>query len=228
MMNRKQLAFYSAFITAAFLLIFMRYSFSLTVGLALLALVLTVLSGQDAQPAHAAGGAAAQTLRTGGAHKSKAGAESAAPVVSEVDLEALKKLLQRGSGEGARPLLVNFWATWCEPCREEFPDLIKINDQYSKHNLELITVSLDDPADIKTTVPAFLREMRSTMPAYLLNVVDPDIVITMIDPEWHGALPATFLYDASGKMVFKHTGRFDTLSLRAAIDKVTDKVTSVK
>jgi thiol-disulfide isomerase/thioredoxin len=203
----------------------MRYSFSLIVGLALLALVLTALGGQHGRVAHAAEGAAAQGGRTGQAHKSGAGAESAAPVISEIDQEALKKLLQREGGKGARPLLVNFWATWCEPCREEFPDLVKINADYSKRNLEIVTISLDDPADIKTSVPGFLREMRATMPAYLLNVVDPDIVIAMIDPEWRGALPATFLYDATGKMVFKHTGRFDTAELRAAIDKVTDQVT---
>jgi thiol-disulfide isomerase/thioredoxin len=173
--------------------------------------------------------AIAQASKTGEARKSKVAAESAAPVVHEIDQEALKKLLQRETGEGARPLLVNFWATWCEPCREEFPDLVKINADYGKQNLELITISLDDPAEIKTTVAQFLREMRSPLPSYLLNVVDPDLVISMIDPAWRGALPATFLYDAQGQMVFKHTGRFDTKELRAAIDKVTtDKVTSGK
>jgi thiol-disulfide isomerase/thioredoxin len=192
----------------------MRYSFFFALGPALAALVLTMLPERHVT-AHAAQG------KTGQAHKSKAAAESAGPVVREVDQEALKKLLQRGAGKDARPLLVNFWATWCVPCREEFPDLIKINADYSKRNLEAITITLDDPAEIKTTVPQFLREMRSDMPAYLLNVIDPDIVITMIDPQWHGGLPATFLYDASGQMVFKHTGRFNTQELRAAIDKVT-------
>jgi thiol-disulfide isomerase/thioredoxin len=158
--------------------------------------------------------------KTGQAHKRNAGRET--PVVREVDLEALKKLLHREAGAEARPLLVNFWATWCVPCREEFPDLVKINADYAKSNLEVITISLDDPAEIKTTVPQFLREARAgELPAYLLNVIDPDIVINMIDPQWRGALPATFLYDASGQMVFKHTGRFDVRELRTAIDKVT-------
>jgi len=173
--------------------------------------------------------AVAQAGKTGQAHKDKPAGASATPVIHEIDQEALKKLLQREAGTGARPLLVNFWATWCEPCREEFPDLVKINADYGKRNLELITISLDDPADVKTTVADFLREMRSPLPSYLLNVVDPDLVITMIDPEWRGALPATFLYDSTGQMVFKHTGRFDTEELRAAIDKVTtDKVTTGK
>ena len=183
-----------------------------------------------APPVHAARARLALAVEhqaTAQTHSAKAGGaakETAAQVVSEVDLEGLKKLLERGrhtTGKDARALLVNFWATWCEPCREEFPDLVRINTDYSERNLDFITVSLDDPAEIKSSVPEFLRQMRAPMPAYLLNVVDPEIVIKAVDPEWGGGLPATFLYDASGRMVFKHTGRVKAEELRAAIDKVT-------
>lgn len=84
----------------------------------------------------------------------------------------------------------------------------------------MIAVSLDDLAEIKTEVPKFLRQMRATMPAYLLDVSDPDQIISVIDPKWSGALPATFLYDAQGKMVFKHFGRIKPLEVRAAIEKL--------
>ncbi len=199
----------------------MRYFLSFAAGLAVLALTMTVLPEQRVQPAHAAQGKSGQAHKTKGA-AATAAESGAAPVIREVDLEALKKLLQRAPGKDARPLLINFWATWCEPCREEFPDLIKIKTDYGDSKLELITVSLDDPEELETKVSEFLREMRAgAMPTYLLNVIDPDIVITTIDPEWHGALPATFLYDANGQLVFKHTGRFKTEELRAAIDKVT-------
>jgi thiol-disulfide isomerase/thioredoxin len=204
----------------------MRYSFYLATGLVMLAL--TLIPAEQTQQSLIVHAAASAPLKhgpsaKGQAHKTKAGrAASRTVVVREIDLEALKKLLQRETGAAARPLLVNFWATWCVPCREEFPDLVKINSDYAKSNLEVITISLDDPDEIKTTVPQFLREVRARdLPAYLLNVVDPDIAINTIDSQWRGALPATFLYDASGQMVFKHTGRFDTRELRAAIDKVT-------
>ncbi len=143
------------------------------------------------------------------------------PEVREINLEALQKILERAPGKDARPILVSFWATWCEPCREEFPDLVRINADYEKRNLDFITVSLDEPSEIKTSVPKFLREMRAGMPAYLLNVIEPQTTIDAIDPQWGGGLPATFLFDATGKIVFKHTGRVNAEELRTAIDKVT-------
>jgi thiol-disulfide isomerase/thioredoxin len=148
----------------------------------------------------------------------KAGEAFKLPVVREVDLAALKKLLQR-DGAKTRPLLVNFWATWCEPCREEFPDLVRIDEQYGEGKLDFITVSLDDVTDIEKGVPQYLQQMRARMPAYLLNVPDPEEVINLVDPKWTGAMPATFLFDSQGALVFKHTGRIKPDELRAAIEK---------
>lgn len=147
-------------------------------------------------------------------------APSANFAVREIDTAALTALLRR-DGEGRnRPLLVNFWATWCIPCREEFPDLVRIDNEFRPRGLEFFTVSLDEPAEITTTVPQFLREMRATgIPAYLLNAPEPADAITAVDPAWGGGLPATFLYDARGQLVFKHTGRIRPAELRAAIER---------
>jgi thiol-disulfide isomerase/thioredoxin len=154
------------------------------------------------------------------AQSSKRKSRAAKPsiVVREINAASLTAILRRESAP--RPLLVNFWATWCDPCREEFPDLVKIDRQFRAQGLDMISVSLDDLAEIKTEVPKFLRQMRATMPAYLLNESDPDQLISTIDPKWSGALPATFLYDAEGKVVFKHFGRIKPLEVRAAIEKL--------
>jgi thiol-disulfide isomerase/thioredoxin len=141
-------------------------------------------------------------------------------VVNAIDLEALKGLI---SQPRQHPLLVNFWATYCDPCREEFPDLVKIDRDYRPQMLEFVTVSLDDVTDIKTGVPKFLGEMRATMPAYLLAVSDPDPAIELVDPRWQGSLPATFLYNDKGEMVYRHIGRVKTAELRAEIEKVVKK-----
>jgi thiol-disulfide isomerase/thioredoxin len=141
-------------------------------------------------------------------------------VVSPIDTEALKGLLTQQRG---RPLLVNFWATFCDPCRDEFPDLVKIDKDYRPQSLDFVTVSLDDVTDIKTSVPLFLDSMKATMPAYLLDTTDPEPAINLVDSRWQGDLPATFLYNEKGEVVYKHIGRVNTAELRAAIEKVVSK-----
>ena len=164
-------------------------------------------------------GFSAPAQSTNGAEKSpKPAAETI--IVKEVDHPGLAALLKRDNG---RPLLVNFWATWCEPCRDEFPDLIKIDKEYRPRGLDFITVSLDDFSEIKTEVPKFLQQMGATMPAYLLNVADPEPSIKGVDPTWGGALPATVLYDKDGKIVFKHFGRIKPAELQAAVDKLVGR-----
>lgn len=141
--------------------------------------------------------------------------------IREINLEDLKKIIQRDPKD-TRPLLINFWATWCDPCREEFPDLVKVDADYRSRGLNFVAISLDDISDIKSAVPKFLNEMKATMPVVLLNVNDPEPAIKAVDATWDGQLPATFLYDKDGKVVFKHFGRIEPVALRAAIDKAVD------
>lgn len=139
----------------------------------------------------------------------------------EIDIEGLKKILRRdGEMAAARPLLLNFWATWCDPCREEFPDLLKIEADYRKRGLEFAAVSFDFSEDAQKAVPDFLREVKADIKPYWLNLPDPEPAIRMVDPAWTGGIPTTFLFDAKGTLVFKHTGRVKPEELRAAIDKM--------
>jgi thiol-disulfide isomerase/thioredoxin len=142
--------------------------------------------------------------------------------VAPIDADGLVAVLKRSATKN-KPLLVNFWATWCDPCREEFPDLVKIDKQYRPQGLDFTAVSIDDFSEIKTTVPQFLREMRVTAPTYLLNVSDPEVAMSKVDPQWSGALPATFLYDAQGRLVYKRLGRITVPELTAAIEKLMNK-----
>src|ERR1044071_704273 len=142
--------------------------------------------------------------------------------IREIDLDGLKKLIQRDPKD-MRPLLVNFWAISCDPCREEFPDLVKVDNDYRNKGLNFVAISLDDITDIKTAVPKFLTEMKAEMPGVLLNVNDPEPAIKTVDATWDGQLPATFLYDKDGKVVFRHFGKIQPDELRAAIDKEVNK-----
>lgn len=167
----------------------------------------------DAKPA------ATGAKSSGGAKSAKGAAGAARSKVTAINEAELKSLLGVGNVR-QRPLLVNFWATWCGPCREEFPDLVKIRKQYAAERLDFVIVSLDDVSDIETAVPDFLAEVRATaFPAYLLHAEDDGAAINMVDPTWSGELPATFLYDRSGALVFKHKGRINPAELRAALEQ---------
>jgi thiol-disulfide isomerase/thioredoxin len=135
-------------------------------------------------------------------------------VVTKVDS---KEMLAAIAPKG-RPVLVNFWATWCDPCREEFPDLVRIADEYAGR-IDVVTVSLDDPAEIDTAVASFLTEMKASMPSYLLSTNDEDAAITSVSKEWGGALPFTIIYDSAGRMSYQKLGKFRTDVLKAAIDR---------
>ncbi len=163
-----------------------------------------------------------QQRRTSHARKVSTKTTQAKPVaVRELSISELKKLLSRdqASTQAARPLLVNFWATWCAPCREEFPDLVRIDKDYKARGLDFIVVSLDDAEELNKGVPQFLREMQATMPAYLLNTPDQEAAMNAVDATWSGALPATFLFDGKNQIIFKHMGRINEAELRAAIEK---------
>lgn len=140
-----------------------------------------------------------------------------APVVTKIDNAQLATLLK----PNGKPLVVNFWATWCEPCREEFPDLVKLDALY-KGKADMITITLDDLAEINGDVPKFLNEMKSTIPTYLLHTNDQDAAITMVSKDWAGNLPLTMVYDADGKIVYQRNGKFRYETLKENIDRALD------
>ncbi|HEX8197732.1 MAG TPA: TlpA disulfide reductase family protein [Pyrinomonadaceae bacterium] len=136
------------------------------------------------------------------------------PRVTQIDAAGLKNLLK----PNGRPLLINFWATWCEPCREEFPDLVKIGADY-KGKIDLITVSLDELSEINGEVPKFLAQMKSESPAYLLKTPDEGAAIELVSKDWQGALPFTILFNAQGETIYSKQGKFQTDVLVAEIEK---------
>ena len=175
------------------------------------------------------GGTTSAPSKPAGAQKQGAPAAAAVPQVREIDETGLKALLDEHAQAGRR-LLVNFWATWCTPCREEFPDLVKIDREFAAaKDFEFVTISSDDLSEIGTSVPAFLAEMGAAeMPAYLLNAKDPEAAIAIIDKNWHGDLPATFLFGPSGEILFSHKGRIKPDKLRQAIKDSGKTATSDK
>lgn len=141
------------------------------------------------------------------------------PPVTRVDFAGLQALLKR-EPEANRPLLINFWATWCTPCVEEFPELVKIDQEFRPRGLDFITVSLDNLAEINRDVPKFLAAMKAEMPAFLLKTPDEDAAIQFVAPDWKGGLPFTILLDSTGKTAYSRMGVVKPDILRAELEKV--------
>ena len=99
---------------------------------------------------------------------------------------------------GAKAVLVNVWATWCGPCREEFPGLVRVAEKYNGQGLKVILVSADETSDV-VAVKKFLANEGVDFPAYIKAEKDLAF-IDGLDKQWTGALPATFIYDGRGKL----------------------------
>jgi thiol-disulfide isomerase/thioredoxin len=98
---------------------------------------------------------------------------------------------------GGKVVLVNFWATWCPPCREEIPELLQLQKEF-KDRLEIVGVSEDD--DPAESVLKFSREKGMTYPIvmYTQELIDAYGGVP--------ALPTSFVIDTQGRVVQKHSG----------------------
>ena len=135
--------------------------------------------------------------------------------VTQIDILALKRLVRPKD----KPLLINFWATWCVPCREEYPDLVKIDHEY-RGKIDFVTVSLDELADKDTLVPQFLNEMKAEMPSYLLVTEGQDeAAMAVVSRDWTGALPFTILFDKKGIILYSRQGKVKVEALKTALTK---------
>ena len=117
-----------------------------------------------------------------------------APPLQAQDL--LGKPVNKDNWAG-KVVLVNFWATWCPPCREEIPELLELKNEY-KDRLEIVGISEDD--DPPESVLKFAREKGMTYPIVMAT---PKLI------ESYGgvaALPTSFLIDTQGRVVQKHSG----------------------
>jgi thiol-disulfide isomerase/thioredoxin len=127
------------------------------------------------------------------------------------------QILDRVRHPGSRATLVNVWATWCGPCREEFPGLLRVARSRADRGLRLMLVSADFE-DQAPAVRAFLRARAVSDTAYL-KTGDDMAFINTLSPKWSGALPATFIYDGDGRLVAFWEGEADEARFQRAVDQ---------
>lgn len=115
--------------------------------------------------------------------------------IEPISSKRLHKVIKEDPSE---VLLVNLWATWCKPCREEFPDLLKISAKYRDRGLKVIHVSTDDPSR-SAQVRRYLKGFNITGKTYLRREPDEQF-INGVHRSWSGSLPAVLLF-RKGKLV---------------------------
>jgi thiol-disulfide isomerase/thioredoxin len=153
------------------------------------------------------------------AYKKKSAADAfkqwaAEPVNLEtVGTESVKTLVANSTGN---LLLLNVYATWCGPCRTEFPELVTINRMYRNREFFFATLSADGP-DNRDKVAAFLKKNEASTKNMLLGTDDKYALIEAVDPKWQGGLPYTLLIKPGGDVIYRHMGEIDPLELKRAI-----------
>jgi thiol-disulfide isomerase/thioredoxin len=135
--------------------------------------------------------------------------------LTPIDKAGYAKLISSYRG---KVLLVDFWATWCEPCREELPRLVAMAAKLDASRFALVTISADEP-EKEATAAAFLDREHAPASRYLKRTEDDEAFINSVDKEWSGALPALFLYDAGGKLIGSFIGESDPGEVEQAVRK---------
>jgi thiol-disulfide isomerase/thioredoxin len=110
-----------------------------------------------------------------------------------------------------RPLVCNFWATWCAPCREEIPLLVSARQQYAEAGLEVVGIGIDSVDKIRE----FAAIYRISYPLLVAGADTIELIRTLGNKA--GALPYTVLLDRRGVLVGSKLGAYRGSELQAAL-----------
>ena len=113
-----------------------------------------------------------------------------------------------------RPLVVNFWATWCAPCVKEIPELSALQTQLTPHHIQIIGIGIDSPENIAE----FGKKYNIAYPLYTGGMDASELTRKLGDKE--GGLPFTVVIGRDGKVVRTFLGKLKMDELRAELDRL--------
>jgi len=147
---------------------------------------------------------------------SLSGIQAFAAELKPIDEAGYAKLVAASKG---KVVLVNFWATYCVPCRKEMPQLVALEGRLRARGFQFVTISADEPEQ-QGAAGSFLDKNKVPAPAYIRRAKDDDKFTAIVDQKWDGALPASFLYDRQGRKVKSFFGEANLAVVSAAIEKL--------
>jgi Thiol-disulfide isomerase and thioredoxins len=152
-----------------------------------------------------------------GANDVPAQSKRTAPAVKPIDVKGVERLIHERKG---KILFLNVWATWCKPCIEEFPDIVRLYSEYPDSVVDIVAISVDYPDEVESKILPLLVSHNVTFRVYVADVKKDEDFINVINPSWSGAVPATFIFDADGKQRSFVFGQKSYPIFKAEIDTV--------
>lgn len=130
----------------------------------------------------------------------------------ELRLKNLQGDEQSLTNYAGKIIVLNFWATWCIPCREEMPLLVQLQNQYAKSGVQFIAASIDAPED-RQKVEDFAKEFHLNFPVWIDATIEQQASF-----ELGTAVPATGIFGRDGKLRFRIIGQSNRKDLQKRID----------
>jgi thiol-disulfide isomerase/thioredoxin len=138
--------------------------------------------------------------------------------VQDVNLDGLLKAVEAHKG---KVVVIDVWANFCVPCKEKFPHMVQLANQYRDKGVVFISLTIDDPED-RDKALGFLQRNNAWFENYFLK--DPDKNEKLGDAKlYHSAPPIVHVWDQSGKRVKTYEGKKEAAQLDGLLEELTKK-----
>ncbi len=107
--------------------------------------------------------------------------------------------------------IINFWATWCQPCVAELPHFEQLNDSLKNKKAKIILVSIDSRKTAEAKLIPFLERKNLNNTVWLLNEPDFNSWLNKVSPDWSGSIPATIMIKGNQNHFYEQSFEFDHL-----------------